>query len=53
MAGDELKKGTDADTPCWTPGFKITKKNHCDVYIFEHSFRLRSLKPCSNISLSQ
>ena len=33
--------------------FGITIKNHCDGDIFEHSFRLQSLKLFSNISLSQ
>ena len=37
----------------WFQGFEITKKNHCDRDIFEHNFRLWSLKLCSNISLSQ
>ena len=32
-------------------GFQIMKKNHCDGDIFEHSFRLRSLKPCTKLYL--
>ena len=33
-------------------GLEITKKNHCDGDIFEHSFRLQNLKLC-HISSSQ
>ena len=49
----DKRKLHERDSDKYVSGFEITKKNHCDGEIFEHSFRLRSLKLCSNISPSQ
>ena len=50
MTRNLLKAIANTET---TERFEILMKNQCDGDIYEHTFMLQSLTPCSNISPTQ